>query len=362
MGLPAGIFNINHAKDMAIFRTKLHWVLLVALLVLLFSLPLFLSSRFLSLIIVICVTVISVQGLNILTGYCGQISLGQAAFMAVGAYTSGILSIRFGLPGWAGLICSGLMASLVGLIFGLPAVRIKGFYLAMTTLAAQFIIIWLIYSLPELTGGSIGLRPIPPFTIGNISLDRPENYYFLAMAVTVIMVYLAKNLVRTRIGRAFVAIRDNDLAAEVMGINIFSFKLLAFAICSFYAGIAGSLFAYFIQVCHPEQYVLMDSVWYLGMIIVGGLGSILGGIVGPILLKLLDELITLIAPVLGPYLPTIAVGAAAGFGAQAAAALALIVKALIIGVFIIFEPRGLAHRWQLFKASYRLWPFSYEYA
>ena len=347
MGLPCGIFQENYAQDMAIFRTKTHWVMLIAFLVFLFTCPLYFSDRILTVLTIIGITVISVLGLNILTGYCGQISLGHAGFMAVGAYTSGILCAKLGFSFWAALPCAAIAAGLVGIIFGLPSLKIKGFYLIMATIAAHFIIMWVILQLYSITGGADGLA-VPRPEIGGFVLKSKSSYFYLVMIIACLATFLAKNLVRTRAGRAFIAVRDNDLAAEVMGVNLWSYKLLAFFIGCVYAGVAGSLLVHYIAFASVDQFPFMNSVWYLGMLIVGGMGSTMGAIFGAVSLKLLDELVTIVGPILS-----------AAVAPQAAASLSLIMRGLVIILFLIFEPRGLAHRWGMVKAYFRLWPFSH---
>ena len=350
MGLPSGTFQKSYAQDMAIFRTRLHWVMLLGFLALLFTIPLFASEKILALLILIGVTIISVQGLNILTGYCGQISLGHAAFMAVGAYTSGILCTQLGWSFWAALPCAALTAGMVGIVFGLPSLKIKGFYLIMATVAAQFIIIWIILQMYQVTGGADGL-PVPRPRLGNMVIASEQSSYYLIMTFACLATFLTKNLTRTKVGRAFVAIRDNDLAAEVMGVNLLSYKLQAFFIGCAFAGLAGSLWVHYIGLANVEQFTLMNSIWYLGMLIIGGMGSTMGVIFGVVFFKLLDELIIIAAPLLSSAFPAIA--------AQVSSSLALILYALVILLFLIFEPRGLAHRWTIVKAYYRLWPFSH---
>jgi branched-chain amino acid transport system permease protein len=350
MSLPSGTFNQNYGQDMAIFRTRAQWIMLIAFLVFLFVCPPFLSNTILTVLIIIGITVIAVLGLSILTGYCGQISIGHAGFMAVGAYTSGILTAKLGFSFWAALPCSAIGAGLVGLIFGLPSLKIKGFYLIMATIAAQFIIIWVILQFQNVTGGANGLA-VPRPEIGGFVIKSKGSYFYLVLIIACLATFLAKNIVRTRVGRAFIAIRDNDLAAEVMGINLWSYKLLAFFIGCAYAGVAGSLLVHYIAFASVDQFPFINSVLYLGMLIVGGMGSITGAIFGTVFLKLLDQLVTISGPVLAATFPAIA--------AQAAASLSLIMRGLIIIIFLIFEPRGLAHRWEMVKAYYRLWPFSY---
>jgi len=333
---------------MAIFRTRLHWGMLIVFLILLFTCPLFFSDRILTIMTMIGISIISVHGLNILTGFCGQISIGHVGFMAVGAYISAVLCTKLGWPFWAALPCAGLGAGMAGLIFGLPSLKIKGFYLIMATIAAHFIIIWLILQLQDITGGPDGLA-VPKPKIGSIVLKSKVSYFYLVATIACLATLLTKNIVRTRAGRAFVAIRDNDLAAEVMGVSLWSYKLQAFFIGCVYAGVAGALLVHYYGLASVDQFPFMDSVWYLGMLIVGGMGSTAGAIFGAVSLKLLDELVTIVGPILSTAV-----------AAQAAASLALITRGLIIILFLIFEPRGLAHRWGMIKAYYRLWPFSHE--
>jgi branched-chain amino acid transport system permease protein len=347
MSLPCGTFSENYAQDMAVLRTKTHWVMLLAFLILLFTCPLFFSDRILTIITIIGITIISVHGLNILNGYCGQVSIGHAGFMAVGAYTSGVLCAKLGWSFWAALPCAALAAGVVGIIFGLPSLKIKGFYLIMATIAAHFIIVWLILQLYDVTGGGDGLS-VPRPRIGDFVFKSKSSYFYLVMIITCLATFLAQNLTRTRVGRAFVAIRDNDLAAEVMGINLWGYKLLAFFIGCVYAGVAGSLLVHYIAFASVDHFPFISSVWYLGMLIVGGEGSIVGGIFGAVSLKLLDELVTIVGPILSAVV-----------AAQAAASLSLIMRGLVIILFLIFEPRGLVHRWEIVKAYFKLWPFSY---
>jgi len=349
LDLPAGTRNYTYAQDMAIFRTRTHWVLLAVLFVFLFTAPLYWGNYWLGVANLIGITIIAATGLNILTGYCGQLSIGHAGFIAVGAYTSAVLTNRFELPFLVGLISAGLIAGLIGMIFGIPSLRVKGFYLAISTIAAQFIIIWVLNHWTSVTGGFNGIS-VPPASIGSIVFISQTSYFYLVMIITVLVIFLAKNLARMRPGRAFVAVRDNDLAAEVMGINLFRYKLLAFFIGCFLAGIAGSLLAHWIGFMNAENFTLIDSVLYIGMIIIGGLGTAAGPIFGALFIRLLQQGITLIAPVLENTF-TLPAGFTTGIGPM--------VFGLAIILFLILEPRGLAHRWQLFKAAYRLWPFSY---
>ncbi len=345
-----GTFHENYGQDMSILHTSSQWAALAAFLVVLFACPFFLSDRAITIMTMTGIAIISVHGLNILTGYCGQISIGHVGFMALGAYVSAILTAKLGWPFWLALPCAGLAAGIGGLVFGLPSLKIKGFYLIMATIAAHFIIVWLILQVRSLTGGADGMA-VPKPQIGGFVFNSKASYYNLVMVIACFATAIAVNITRTRAGRAFVAVRDNDLAAEVMGISLWSYKLQAFFIGCVYAGVAGALTVHYYAFASIDQFPFMDSVWYLGMLIVGGMGSITGGILGAVALKLLDELVTLVGPIMS-----------AAVAAQAAAALALIVRGLVIIVFLIFEPRGLVHRWEMIKTYYKLWPFLHEEA
>lgn len=242
---------------------------------------------------------------------------------------------------------SGLTAGLVGIVFGAPSLRIKGVYLALATIAAQFIILWVVRYVPAF-GGVTGVAS-PPATIGSIVINSQKSNYYLIIIVAIIMTYFAKNIARSRVGRAFVAIRDNDLAAEVMGISLYRYKLTAFFIGCLFAGVAGALWANLVGHVQNEQFPLLNSIWYTGIIMIGGMGYTLGAIIGTFLLLGVQEIVTLYGPMFS-NLP--------GVGGQGYAGFSQFLLAVIIMFFIIFEPRGLAHRWQIFKTSYRLHPFS----
>ena len=348
---PSGIYSDSYKKDMRIIKTRAQWVLSIASLVFLFALPYipFVNSPYLlRLYIGVGITVITCLGLNILTGYCGQLNIGQSAFVMVGAFTSGLLNSRMGWPFWACVIPAGLASAFVGIIFGIPSVRLKGLYLALTTLGAQIILTWIaLFGLPETAAGF----SVTPIKLWNIVFDTPKKFFYVGMLFTVLMTFFAKNLMRTRPGRAFIAIRDNDRAAEAMGIDIFRYKLLAFSICTFYAGVAGSLLVHYMMWAQLESFTLQESIWYLVMIIVGGLGSIEGTIFGVIFITCLKELIFVVGPMAEGHLRFLPIGAGSGL-------LLVLIGGMAI-LFLIYEPRGLAHRWSLVKAYYRLWPFGY---
>lgn len=347
---PCGTFDRNYGQHMAVCRTRFQWVMLIMLLIFLFAIfPLIANPYLLSVANIICITIIAALGLNILLGYCGQISIGQAAFVAVGAYLTAGLSAH-GWSWWATLIPVMAGTALVGVIFGLPALRLKGFYIAMSTLAAHFIILWVIIHSGNITGGPQGMA-VPLITIGGITIDSEREFYFLIMGFAVLMTFIAKNLTRMRLGRAFVAIRDNDLAAEMMGINVFRYKLLAFLICSVYAGVAGALLAPYLRFVSPEHFPITESIWYIGYIIVGGMGSIAGTIFGVIILKLLAQGVMMVGPIMAETFPALT-------GAVVYSLMGIVFGVVLI-LFLVFEPRGLYHRWEIIKSSFRIWPFPY---
>ena len=252
---------------------------------------------------------------------------------------------NLGLPFLAAVPLAGLAAGVVGILFGLPSLRIKGFYLIMATVSAYFIIHWLVLQFRGLTGGTEGLQ-VPPAEIFGFSIEGKSVYFYVVLVLAVLATVVAKNILRTRSGRAFVAIRDNDLAAEVMGVNLFSYKLQAFFVGCVFAGIAGALSVQFYGYANVEQFPFFDSVWLLGMLIIGGMGSVSGVIYGVIAIKLLQQLATKIGPSLADLL-----------NPQAAVGLSLILPSVAIILFLIFAPRGIEHILERFKNYYQAWPY-----
>jgi branched-chain amino acid transport system permease protein len=342
----------TYELDLAIVRTPLQWGLMIAGLLALFLMPFWVSGVVLNTVNLIAITIIAVQGVNVLTGMTGQITLGQASFMAIGAYTMTMLVEHWSFSFWLATPIAMIFTGLVGIVVGLPSLRIKGFYLAMATLAAQFIIPWLIVNVrPDLTGGTDTI-PVAAPKIGSFSFMSQESIFFICMTMAVATTYFTRNIQRSRFGRAFVAIRDNDLAAEIMGISVYKYKLLSFFLCSLYAGLAGALYAIWTRGISVEHFTLHESIWYLGMLIVGGMGSVPGAIFGVVLIRSLNILVTHIGPSIRGYFPE-ATGTAIELGMGP-----IVFGAVVLG-FLIFEPKGLARAWERFKAYYRLWPFSY---
>ncbi len=340
-----GTFKESYTADAALFdsTTQHVWLGVGAAALLLF--PFVASDYWLYLACLVAINVASASGLNILTGYTGLVSLGQAAFMGLGAYTVAILQLRWGTPFLFNILAGGAVATLGGLVVGVPSLRVKGLYLAIATIAASFIAHFLFANL-KLTGGSTGLS-MPPASLFGLALDTSFKLYWLIIPVTVLMLLGAANLFRTRVGRAFIAIRDRDISAEVLGIPLMRYKLLSFGLSSFYAGVAGGLWAYFFRVVTPESFPLQMSIFFLAAIIVGGMGSILGGILGAVFMTMVPELLKVVFNLLPG-------------GTEMAVFLSpvrTVVFGLLIVGFLVFEPHGLAELWRRVRRFFHLWPF-----
>jgi branched-chain amino acid transport system permease protein len=351
---PSGDFDRSYHQDMAYLRKPWHWLLLFVSIGVAATSPYWGTPFIVTTANRIGYWIIAVQGLNILTGYTGQISLGQAAFMLVGGFVSAIAVTHLGISTFLALPIAALGAGLVGLIFGLPSLRVKGFYLAMATLAAQFIIPWMTrYTFTEYLGGSDGIISAPAPHIGDYVFNTPARYIHITLGVLIITTFAAANITRTRLGRAFVAIRDNDLAAELLGVNLFTYKLRAFFIAAMYAGLAGALRAHSDQSVGTELgYDLVESILLMGMLVIGGLGTNLGPFLGTTFVILMEEFSNWMGSSLAAVAPP-------EMTDRLLTSFRPIVFGLMLMLFLIFEPRGLAHRWQLLKAAWRLRPFSH---
>lgn len=357
----SGVFKTSYVADMALYPLPIaKWTVTFFALVALIFPPVctllagdLSADYFVSIINLIMISIVGAVGLNILVGYTGQISIGHAAFMSVGAYTAANLAVRLGLPFWITLPAGGLMAAAVGAIVGIPSLRIKGLYLAIATLAGQLIIEWTINHVSWISGGVQASIEVPrPTVFGYVVSDQRDLYYFL-LFFTVLAIVGALNLVRSRIGRAFVAIRDQDIAAEIIGISIFRYKLMSFAISSFYAGVTGVLYTYYLGVANYEQFQIDVSIDYLAMIIIGGLGSVLGSIYGAVFVALLPIIIrTAMESVGSLFLSPEQIHATVPF-------LRLIIFGGLIIFFLVIEPEGLNRMWRNIRNYFRVWPFSY---
>ncbi|MDR9505744.1 branched-chain amino acid ABC transporter permease [Brevibacillus agri] len=344
-----GEFRTTYREDMALYKIPRIRYRVYALLGCFLLLPWVVSEYVTSLAVLCAIASIGTIGLNILTGFTGQISIGVGAFLGVGGYASALLTTSLGLSFWISLPLAGIATALVGALFGIPSLRLKGLYLAMATLAAQVIILYAMNHWDGLTGGTAGMILSRP-TLGSFSFDSEMSYYYLTLAVLVVTFVFSANLFRSRTGRAFVAVRDRDLAAEVMGINLFRYKVLAFATSSFFIGIAGALMGHYTLVISPEHFDIGVSIEYLAMILIGGLGSVVGSIFGAVFLTLLPVLLRELMDLLAVLLPQVT----EHYGAIRQ----IIFGGIVIG-FLIYEPEGLAKMWRNFKEKCKLWPFSY---
>lgn len=366
---PAGDYDESYIRDMSIMRRPwqiyFSWTV-VGLIFLLpfigiwaeagyfgesFVLPSY-YTPWMSRLNRIAYSIVALQGLHILTGMTGQISLGQAAFMLVGGYISGLAMIHWGLPLPVTIPLAALGTGVIGLIFGIPSLRVKGFYLAMATLAAQFIIPWATRNLwKDYLGGTDSFISLPIPTLFGFEFDGSARFFIVSYVVLIITSVIVNNIKRTRLGRAFVSVRDNDLAAELLGVNLFQYKLRAFFLAAAFAGIAGALRAHTERGVGTEfNYNLDISVIFLGMLVIGGLGTNLGPFLGAIFVILLDDGSIWFGEELAHFFPEVA-------GALQTSFRPIVFGLALIG-FLIFEPRGLSHRWYLFKASWRLRPFA----
>ncbi len=335
--------RLSYAQDIRLFkhRSTLAWYLVLIFTIMI--LPLLLDLYWTSLMILIGINIIVALGLNLLTGYTGQISLGHAAFFAIGAYSSAILTGRMELPFLLALPLSGILTALSGIIIGLPALRLKGLYLGIVTMGFGFIVEEVLIRWESVTNGINGMAVSRP-VVGPIDFTEDESYYYIVYISVILLVVLLKNILRSPTGRAFIAIRDSEIAAESMGINLAKYKTLSFCISAFYTGIAGSLFAHFMFFIGPESFNFLVSITFLVMILIGGLGSIHGAVFGAIIITMLPELIGLVKD----YLPAEIAGRA---GLQAA------VLGLILILIIRFEPLGLYGRWLKIKFYFDNFPF-----
>jgi branched-chain amino acid transport system permease protein len=346
-----GQFKSNYASDQQMLPILQDRVFMAGLLVFAFGVvPFFVSDYlFLSLLIPFLILTLAAIGLNLLVGYCGQISIGHAAFMAVGAYAAYNLVLRVPqLNFLVVLVLAGLIAAAVGLVFGIPSLRIKGLYLAVATLAAQFFMDWLFARVKWFTNyAHSGSVQTPPVELFGWTVDTPVEKYLFLLGLLIVFTLVAKNLVRSRIGREWMAMRDMDVAAEVIGIRPVYAKLTAFAVSSFYVGVAGALWGFVhLGSWEPLAFSLTLSLNLLFMIIIGGMGSLLGSYFGAAFIVMLPILLNQLPAMLGVPITT-----------TMATHLELMIFGALIVFFLIVEPNGLARLWAVGKEKLRLWPF-----
>lgn len=354
----AGQYKTNYAADMAVFPLRQDRIgIAVILLIACVGIPLAGNDFFLSSVMIpFLVFSLAAIGLNILTGYTGLISLGTAAFMGVGAYSCYKLTTFFPSVNIIVLILlSGLFSAAIGVLFGLPSLRIKGFYLAVATLAAQFFLQWAFVRVPWLFNyNASGAIEVPQRTLFGLPITgaaaTPETRYFVCLGLVVVLTWLASNLVHGKLGRSWMAVRDMDIAAELMGIKLLNAKLIAFAVSSYFAGVAGAMmiFLWYGGGEANDVFTIRLSFNILFMVILGGLGSLIGSFMGAAFIASLPTIMKFGLPALGVPLS----------GATAEHVTFMLVGALII-IFLIVEPHGLARLWQIGKQKLRTWPFPY---
>jgi branched-chain amino acid transport system permease protein len=352
----AGQFKTSYGADQMIFPILQDRIFVILAVVAAYLVPLIANEYWLQAVLIpFLILSLAAIGLNLLTGYAGQLSLGTGGFMAVGGYMTYKITTAFpDLNVLIAFLLAGLIAALVGLIFGIPSLRIKGFYLAVATLAAQFFILWLFNKVGWFVNYSpSGTITAPPRTLLGIMVTGPEATapvrYLIVLTFLTLFALAAKNLVRGRIGRSWMAIRDMDIAAEIIGIRPYQTKLLAFAISSFYCGVAGGLYVFcYLGSAETEAFDINLSFSVLFMIIIGGLGSILGSILGAAFITMVPIFLTNAPPLIGLSMPI-----------DLQKHIEVMLFGSLIVFFLIVEPRGIARLWQITKEKFRLWPFPY---
>src|SRR5579863_3233706 len=343
--IPSGDFRISYAADTTIFptTTSRNFAILGGLGIILKKM--ILANYWLSISIQIGIFAIAALGLNVLVGFTGQISIGHAAFFLFGAFTSAYISNNLPIPVFFAIPLAGVATALVGLIFGVPAARLKGLYLVIATLAAQYILLDFFSRADWFSGGSVPASA-NPFSIFGYTLRGDKQYFYFVLAYLVVRFLLVTNLMRTRDGRALVAIRDHYLSAEIMGINLTKYRTLSFGLAAFFAGIAGALYAHYQLVISQEGFCIQRSILFLAMIIIGGTGSLMGTLMGTAFVVLLPESMEWISATLKGS----AIDRALSLNNNITFVREITVGLIIIG-FLMFEPDGLAHRWRQIRPT-----------
>lgn len=341
-----GVFHETYASEERLWDSPTSRAWMLAFTLALFSMPLWGGDYLLAMVCIVGIHVIATLGLNLTTGNAGLISLSHGAFLGVGCYTVAWLA-KQGVPFFLTLPAAGAMAALLGVLVGLPSLRVKGVYLAIATLAAHFILSFVFREWESVTGGVPGTS-IPRAELPGFVFIGDRRNFYLIFVCAFVLALTARNLARSYIGRAFVAVRDRDISAEILGVHLLRTKLLAFAIGAFYAGVAGGLLGYFYGAITPEYFVLTLSVYYLAAIIVGGLGTVLGSVLGALFMTFTPEALRLLAHASSQWLPGVA-GLLLPMGQ--------VVFGVLIIAFLVFEPHGLAAIWARVRRGFHLWPF-----
>jgi len=361
--LPCGEYHQNYREDHAWWQTKfIKGKMILLMLVLFWGIPYVADSYWISVCNQIGYTVLGALGVQLLIGFCGQVTLGHAAFLAVGAYTSTLLILEFPWPKFfldlglaypISILAAAVVAGIWSVLFGLPSARVKGFYLILTTMAAQFITVDFVITqyISQIGGrGQAFSLPLGTIKIGPWVIDSDLKVYYMMLVLVILLVAAVVNLLRSRVGRAWVAIRDNDISAEVMGINVVQYKLFAFFVAGFIGGVAGAFWISNLAAISPEHFPWFWSLWLVGVILIGGVGSVHGTIFGSIFMVVVMELLQMAVIPLASSYPKLLMDFL--FIKEAAFGLA-------ICAFMIFEPNGLSYRWWQAKNYFNLWPFSY---
>ena len=361
--LPCGEYHQSYREDHAWWQTKfIKGKMILLMLVLFWGIPYVADSYWISVCNQVGYTVLGALGVQLLIGFCGQVTLGHAAFLAVGAYTSTLLILEFPWPKFLldlglaypiSILAAAVVSGVWSVLFGLPSAKVKGFYLILTTMAAQFVTVdFVITQYISQIGGRGQAFSLPPGTIkiGPWVIDSDLKIYYMMLVLVILLVAAVVNLLRSRVGRAWVAIRDNDISAEVMGINVVQYKLFAFFVAGFIGGVAGAFWISNLAAISPEHFPWFWSLWLVGVILIGGVGSIHGTIFGSIFMVVVMELLQMAVIPLASSYPKLLMDFL--FIKEAAFGLA-------ICAFMIFEPNGLAYRWWQAKNYFNLWPFSY---
>lgn len=350
MPIRSKTFIESYPEDLSLFRSIWIrvWIAIIVTVILLF--PFIVGKHTLFTISMVGIYIIAAIGLNILTGYTGQISIGHAAFIAIGSYGTTILGERTGLPFYVIIPASGLIAAFIGVMVGIPCLRLRGLYLAMATMSFGIAVQYILYQWEKVTNGAQGMAA-PSIQFWGFNVDSDRKFYFFILIVVFLLGFAAKNMMRMKIGRAFIAIRDRDIAANMIGVDVTRYKVMAFGISSFYAGVSGSLFAYYTTHVNPEYFTIFLSIEYLAMIIVGGLGTILGSFLGAMFIGMVPEVLRIFVGFLSDIFHL--------RGILFLQELKVMVYGLMIVLFLIFESGGLFAIWQRVKVGFKNWPFTY---
>jgi branched-chain amino acid transport system permease protein len=346
----SGDFKETYAELVALTDSTPVWLWSLVLVAALIAAPYVLNSYALSFLTIILITVVGALGLNILTGYTGLISLGHVGFLVTGAYAYAVLVSRYGLPPLVGFLGAGIIPALASLVVGAPSLRLKGLYLAITTLAFSFIINTVILEARTVTNGARGIAVQRPEIFG-VSFDSDTAFTQLCLGFAILTLFATLNIRRSRVGRAFVAIRDNDTAARVMGVNLHAYKLFAFVTSAFITGLAGALYGIYLSFVSVEGFPFLLSIEALAILIVGGLGSALGAVLGTVLIVLLPEATRLLLSLFSAQMDALF-----STGAQE---LKSMLYGLVIILFLRFQPRGLVGAWHDIRRLWVHWPLRY---